>query len=57
MLHASRGVAAILYVSCNPATLARDVRRMEGWRIRSLRSFDMFPQTGHMETVVQMVLR
>jgi 23S rRNA (uracil1939-C5)-methyltransferase len=46
---------AVLYVSCNPATLARDVRRMEAYSIRSLRGFDMFPQTAHVETVCELV--
>ena len=46
---------AILYVSCNPATLARDIRRLPGYEIRSLRGFDMFPQTAHVETVCELV--
>lgn len=45
---------ALLYVSCNPATLARDVNRMPSYRIRSLRGFDMFPQTAHVETVCEL---
>ena len=46
---------AVLYVSCNPATLARDVRRLDRYTIRSLRGFDMFPQTAHVETVCELV--
>jgi 23S rRNA (uracil1939-C5)-methyltransferase len=46
---------AVLYVSCNPATLARDVARMEGFRVVSLESFDMFPQTAHVETICELV--
>ena len=46
---------ALIYVSCNPATLARDIRRMGSYRIRSLRGFDMFPQTAHVETVCELV--
>lgn len=46
---------AIIYVSCDPATLARDVSRLTGWRIASLVSFDMFPQTAHVETVCELV--
>lgn len=46
---------AIVYVSCDPATLARDVGRMPGWRVASLVSFDMFPQTAHVETVCELV--
>ena len=46
---------AIIYVSCNPATLARDLARMPRYRIASLRAFDMFPQTAHVETVCELV--
>ena len=46
---------SIVYVSCNPATLARDVRRLPAYRVESLRGFDMFPQTAHVETVCQLV--
>lgn len=42
---------AIVYVSCDPATLARDVGRLTGWRVVSLTCFDLFPQTAHVETV------
>jgi 23S rRNA (uracil1939-C5)-methyltransferase len=45
----------LIYVSCNPATLARDVRRLDRYTIRSLRGFDMFPQTAHVETVCELV--
>jgi len=48
---------AIVYVSCNPATLARDIRRLPGYEIRSMRGFDMFPQTAHVETVCELVPR
>lgn len=42
----------LIYVSCDPATLARDLGRLrEGYTLRDLRSFDLFPQTGHVETV------
>jgi 23S rRNA (uracil1939-C5)-methyltransferase len=46
---------AIVYVSCDPATLARDLSRMPRYRIVSLRAFDMFPQTAHVETVCELV--
>jgi 23S rRNA (uracil1939-C5)-methyltransferase len=52
---ASPSPRAVVYVSCDPATLARDVGRLPGWRIAGLRSFDMFPQTAHVETVCELV--
>ena len=44
----------LTYVSCDPATLARDLARLGATaeRIRMLRSYDMFPQTSHVETLV-----
>jgi 23S rRNA (uracil1939-C5)-methyltransferase len=45
----------VIYVSCDAATLARDVARLPGFRIASLRAFDMFPQTAHVETVCELV--
>ena len=46
----------ISYVSCDPATLARDLRKLvaAGYTIRSIRGFDLFPQTHHVETVVRL---
>lgn len=52
---AAQGVRGIVYVSCDPATLARDVARLASWRIAALRCFDMFPQTAHVETVCVLV--
>ena len=46
---------AVIYVSCNPATLARDVSRLQRYRIDSVVAFDMFPQTAHVETVCELV--
>lgn len=45
----------LIYVSCNPATLARDVTRLPGWQVASVRAFDMFPQTSHVEVVCEFV--
>jgi 23S rRNA (uracil1939-C5)-methyltransferase len=41
----------IVYLSCDPATLARDLTRLPSYRIALLRAFDLFPQTAHVETV------
>ena len=46
---------AIVYVSCDPATLARDLARMPRFRIADIVAFDMFPQTAHVETVCELV--
>jgi len=45
----------VIYVSCDPATCARDLKRLEGYEIVSVQPFDMFPQTAHVETVVTLV--
>ncbi len=44
----------IVYVSCNPATMARDLKKLKDreYNIKSLTAFDMFPRTEHVETVV-----
>ena len=42
----------LIYVSCNPATLARDVARLApAFRLKAARPVDLFPQTPHVETV------
>jgi 23S rRNA (uracil1939-C5)-methyltransferase len=51
----ARPPARLIYVSCDPATLARDLGRLgPTFQVRSLRSFDLFPQTAHVETVVEL---
>ncbi|HQI01536.1 MAG TPA: class I SAM-dependent RNA methyltransferase [Deltaproteobacteria bacterium] len=47
------GPSRIIYVSCNPSTLARDVKllREAGYALKNIRMFDMFPQTYHIESV------
>jgi 23S rRNA (uracil1939-C5)-methyltransferase len=49
----------IVYVSCDPPTLARDARRLldAGYRLSSLRAFDLFPNTPHVESLAVFDLR
>ncbi len=49
--------ARIVYVSCDPATLARDVRALVqgGYEVRSLTGLDLFPSTAHVEAVCVLV--
>jgi 23S rRNA (uracil1939-C5)-methyltransferase len=49
---------SIVYVSCDPATLARDLRELilGGYNVRSVALIDLFPQTFHIETVVHLQL-
>jgi 23S rRNA (uracil1939-C5)-methyltransferase len=41
----------VAYVSCDPATLARDLARMPAFRVAAVRAYDLFPQTAHVETL------
>jgi tRNA/tmRNA/rRNA uracil-C5-methylase (TrmA/RlmC/RlmD family) len=47
------GPRRIIYVACDPASFARDLRVLldAGWMLDSLRGFDMFPMTEHVELV------
>jgi 23S rRNA (uracil1939-C5)-methyltransferase len=51
------GPKRVVYVSCDTATLARDLRlaTAKGYRIDRLIGFDMFPQTAHLESLVRLV--
>ena len=47
------GPPDLIYVSCAPATLARDLGRLSpAYEVRDVRAFDLFPQTAHVEVVV-----
>jgi 23S rRNA (uracil1939-C5)-methyltransferase len=47
------GASRVVYVSCDPPTMARDARRLVdgGYRLSELRAFDLFPNTPHVETL------
>lgn len=48
----------IVYLSCDPATLARDVRRFveAGYKLGCVEAFDLFPNTAHVETLVALTI-
>jgi 23S rRNA (uracil1939-C5)-methyltransferase len=46
--------ATLIYVSCDPATLARDLARLPAYRLTFVEAYDMFPQTAHVETLVEL---
>ena len=47
----------IIYISCDPATLARDLAQLAefSYAIDTVQPFDMFPQTAHVETLVNLI--
>lgn len=55
---AGSGARRVVYVSCDPATLARDLARLDSaYRVASVEAFDQFPQTSHVETIATLERR
>ena len=50
------GPPRLVYVSCDPATLARDIGRLSSYEVVDVRAFDLFPQTAHVEVVAVLKL-
>ncbi|NMM97669.1 class I SAM-dependent RNA methyltransferase [Bifidobacterium olomucense] len=50
---AASGAAVVVYIACDPTSLARDTATLiaEGYRLSSIRAFDIYPMTHHVETV------
>jgi 23S rRNA (uracil1939-C5)-methyltransferase len=54
----SMAVKKVVYVSCNPATMARDIGRMsDRYLVKEIQPVDMFPHTYHIEAVAKMALQ
>ena len=56
---AKSGIPRILYISCNPSTLQRDLKILAnegGYSIKRIQLFDMFPRTAHFETIAEIIL-
>ncbi|MCK9321455.1 MAG: 23S rRNA (uracil-5-)-methyltransferase RumA, partial [Bacteroidales bacterium] len=48
----------IIYISCNPATQARDVNMlMEKYSVNRIQPVDMFPHTQHVENIIELCLK
>lgn len=52
---AKRAPQKIVYISCDPATLARDIALLHNYTVTTVQPVDMFPQTAHVETVALLV--
>ena len=54
LLVKTKAIRNLLYLSCNPQSLARDLKGFisHGWQIEKIMPFDFFPKTKHLETLV-----
>ena len=54
----NKRIKKIIYISCNPETLARDIAYLSSlYKVTYVQPVDMFPMTAHVETVVSLILR
>ena len=51
------GIENIIYISCNPIALAKDLRLLNNYAIEEIIPFDMFPNTNNVETLVKLKLK
>ncbi len=53
----SSGIREIIYISCMPSTLARDLKMLceESYHLKQCQPYDMFPQTAHVETIAHLI--
>jgi len=47
----------IIYISCNPQQLSKDLFKLTDYKINSAALFDLFPQTPHSEAIVELILK
>jgi len=47
----------IIYISCNPQQLAKDIQKFKRYQLKSLALFDLFPQTNHFEVIAELQLQ
>lgn len=53
-MHLNLNQRKIIYVSCNPKTLADDLKYLIGYKLEKVKGMDMFPHTPHLEYVVKL---
>lgn len=57
VMHKINGITNIIYISCNPIALAKDLRILNNYTIEEVSTFDMFPNTNNVETVVKLKVK
>lgn len=49
------GVRKIIYVSCNPASLAKNLNELKNYELKEIKAYDMFPHTSHVESLAVLI--